>query len=60
MNSNGITILYKYSFVTMHFFGVFNIVMLLFRNDICFPMIMCTIVIAQFYCQIGIFRLIKN
>ena len=41
------------------FFGVFNIVMFLYRNDICFLMIMCTIVIAQFYCQISIFRLVK-
>ena len=60
MNSNGITILYKNSFVILHFFGVFNIVMFLYRNNICFLMIMCAIVIAQFYCQISIFRLIKN
>ena len=60
MNRNGITIFYKYSFVIFHFFCVFNIVMFLFRNDIRVLMTMCAIVIAQFYCQISIFRFVKN
>ena len=40
MNSNGISILYKNNFVILLFFGVFNIVMFLYRNGICYLMIM--------------------
>ena len=60
MKNNGIMILYKNSFVIPHFFCVFNIVVFLCGNDIRFPMIMRTIVVAQFYCQISVFRLVKN
>ena len=60
MKSNGISILYKNSFVVHHLLSVFNIVMFLYRNYICLLMTMRAIVIAQFYCQISIFRLVKN
>ena len=60
MESNGISILYKNSFVVHHLLSVFNIVMFLYRNYICLLMTMRAIVIAQFYCQISIFWIIKN
>ena len=60
MNSNGIIILYKNSFVILHFFSVFNIVMFLYRNDICFLMIICTIVASISFGIYSTFTLFEN
>ena len=45
MNDNGVRILYEYCLVILHFSCVFNIILLVFGNDINPFMIMCKIIL---------------